>query len=82
MHRDKNINKILACCFIVVGDGMCCGYGNGYYKVTLNGVVQKEGGQFTSSVVTKFGSCNNSLVRKPASHTTSNRCFFGSLGVH
>ncbi|MCB9193151.1 MAG: T9SS type A sorting domain-containing protein [Flavobacteriales bacterium] len=30
------------------GDGICCNYGNGYYKLSVNGVVQIQGGQFGS----------------------------------
>lgn len=29
------------------GDGICCGFGNGFYTVTLNGVLMAAGGQFT-----------------------------------
>ena len=31
------------------GDGICCSYGSGSYTIEKNGVVIKEGGQFTSS---------------------------------
>jgi hypothetical protein len=30
------------------GDGICCGYGIGEYKVTVNGVVEANGGEFQS----------------------------------
>merc|ERR1719232_68522 len=30
------------------GDGMCCNYGNGFYQLILDGIVIKEGGEFTS----------------------------------
>jgi len=39
------------------GDGICCGYGSGSYKVEYDGDIKKEGGQFTSSEVTTFGEC-------------------------
>jgi len=41
------------------GDGLCCSYGSGSYKVTYNGVEEKEGGQFGSSESITFGSCNS-----------------------
>jgi Lysyl oxidase/Secretion system C-terminal sorting domain len=31
------------------GDGICCGFGNGFYAVYVNGAVQAAGGQFTYS---------------------------------
>lgn len=40
------------------GDGICCGYGNGFYEVTLNGDLVAEGGNFGSSESTTFGSCD------------------------
>jgi hypothetical protein len=30
------------------GDGMCCSYGNGYYKVMVDGNIVLQGGQFSS----------------------------------
>ncbi len=30
------------------GDGICCGYGNGLYRVSLNGAVVQEGGNYGS----------------------------------
>merc|ERR1711982_178669 len=36
------------------GDGICCSYGNGYYKLLLDDKVLKEGGSFTSSEFTPF----------------------------
>lgn len=30
------------------GDGMCCSYGNGYYKVMVDGNIVLQGGQFAS----------------------------------
>jgi len=37
------------------GDGICCGYGQGSYKLTYDGEVVKQGGQFASSEATTFG---------------------------
>ncbi len=36
------------------GDGMCCSYGQGYYKVMVNGSIVLQGAQFTSSDVKLF----------------------------
>lgn len=36
------------------GDGMCCGYGNGSYTVTSNGVTLASGGTFTTSQTTSI----------------------------
>jgi len=40
------------------GDGICCGYGSGSYKVEYDGATKKEGGQFGRSEVTTFGACS------------------------
>lgn len=37
------------------GDGICCGFGTGFYNVTLNGVLQATGGQFTYNEVSYLG---------------------------
>jgi subtilisin family serine protease len=40
------------------GDGICCGYGNGYYNVYYNGGLVAAGGQFGSSeTVYDIGAC-------------------------
>jgi len=39
------------------GDGICCGYGSGEYKVTYGDQIVKEGGQFAGSEETTFGDC-------------------------
>lgn len=36
------------------GDGICCGYGNGSYTVTANGLTVASGGDFDSSETTNF----------------------------
>ena len=36
------------------GDGICCSYGPGWYKVESNGFVMKEGGSFGSSETTRL----------------------------
>ncbi|NLO50130.1 MAG: Omp28-related outer membrane protein [Bacteroidales bacterium] len=37
------------------GDGMCCNYGNGYYKLTdSEGTIIKEGGEFGASETSEF----------------------------
>lgn len=40
------------------GDGICCGFGSGSYKVKFQGNVVKEGSSFGSSEATTFGTCN------------------------
>jgi len=42
------------------GDGICCGYGQGGYEITMNGVMQVSGGEFGSQKEEEFGSCDNS----------------------
>jgi hypothetical protein len=37
------------------GDGVCCGYGEGAYKVEYNGSLVKSGGQFFKSESVTFG---------------------------
>jgi len=39
------------------GDGICCGYGQGEYTVTLNDSEVATGGEFGSSDTATFGSC-------------------------
>ena len=40
------------------GDGICCGYGEGSYEVTLDGVSVASGGQFGGSATSSaFGLC-------------------------
>jgi len=41
------------------GDGICCSYGQGSYKITHNGDVKKEGGEFSSTETISFGSCDD-----------------------
>jgi hypothetical protein len=36
------------------GDGMCCSYGQGYYKVMVNGATVLQGGQFSSQDIKPF----------------------------
>jgi cytochrome oxidase Cu insertion factor (SCO1/SenC/PrrC family) len=36
------------------GDGMCCAYGNGYYKLTSNTTILGQGGQYMASDVRNF----------------------------
>lgn len=50
-----------------VGDGICCGYGNGSYRVTLDGITVATGGNFGHSESTTFNcpqgyNCNNPFV--------------------
>lgn len=43
------------------GDGFCCSYGQGYYKVLSNGQTVLQGGTFTSADVKPF-SINTSMA--------------------
>ena len=36
------------------GDGICCGYGQGSYTLTFDGVIMDEGGQFTEQATEQF----------------------------
>ena len=46
-------------------DGVCCGYGNGSYKVMYKGVQEKLGGEFGGSETTTFGSCGVASTPHP-----------------
>jgi len=39
------------------GDGMCCGYGQGSYTLTVDDDILKQGGQFGNAESTTFGIC-------------------------
>jgi len=43
--------------FDAFGDGLCCGEGEGYYEVTLNGELKGSGGDFGALASETFGSC-------------------------
>jgi len=47
------------------GDGICCGYGSGEYKVEYNGIKVASGGEFGSLESTTFGSCDDSGPNDP-----------------
>ncbi len=56
------------------GDGICCGYGNGSYTVTWDGVVVAAGGAYGSGESTSFNcppgfSCNNAVPIGTGTHT-------------
>jgi len=40
------------------GDGLCCSYGQGYYKVHWNGELAGEGAEFTDSASVDFEGCD------------------------
>ena len=52
------------------GDGICCGYGSGAYKITDDEGVVVEGGSFGSSKTELFGSCGGTPV---CSHAIKNQ---------
>jgi len=39
------------------GDGICCSSGDGYYILTVQGEVIKEGGEFNKNEMTEFSGC-------------------------
>merc|ERR1719203_2176183 len=51
------------------GDGICCSYGSGSYKVTSDGVTKAEGGAFTSSETTTFNSGDITPTTPPPTPT-------------
>merc|ERR1712226_772240 len=53
------------------GDGICCSYGSGSYALEYNGDVIKEGGAFTSSESTTFGSCDGPSTAAPTAAPTT-----------
>eukprot|EP00571_Detonula_confervacea_P013210 CAMPEP_0172298404 /NCGR_PEP_ID=MMETSP1058-20130122/1079_1 /TAXON_ID=83371 /ORGANISM="Detonula confervacea, Strain CCMP 353" /LENGTH=1052 /DNA_ID=CAMNT_0013007679 /DNA_START=26 /DNA_END=3184 /DNA_ORIENTATION=- len=59
------------------GDGVCCSYGLGSYKVKQDGVVMISGGEFASTEIESFGSCGPppatpNPTNNPTSLPTSN----------
>merc|ERR1711971_117802 len=63
------------------GDGMCCGSGQGGYKITLGGEVLKEGGEFgeSESFVVEVGPQGPSRAPTPAPTCTQDggSCYSG-----
>merc|ERR1719253_1123434 len=53
------------------GDGICCNYGSGQYKVYLNGNVAIEGGDFDQTETKSFGSCTAPPTGPPTSPPTA-----------
>jgi hypothetical protein len=56
------------------GDGICCGYGNGYYSLTVDGVVLGQNGAFGFGESIQFncppgGGCSSAEVVTAGSHT-------------
>jgi len=39
------------------GDGICCGQGNGYYRVYIDNSLEVSGGQFGKEETKTFGDC-------------------------
>lgn len=56
------------------GDGMCCQYGNGYYKVMVDGNVVVQGGQ--------FGAVDEKLFRTDASTGVAENTLDKSLNIY
>lgn len=54
------------------GDGMCCGYGNGYWKLIFDGSTLLEGAEFGSSLTDTFTVSSGSSSESPSSIPTLN----------
>lgn len=66
------------------GDGICCGFGNGSYAVSVNGVVEAEGGQFTTTATHSLGcppgsSCSDPIVITEGTYTAPALNYFYSF---
>lgn len=57
-------------------DGICCGYGNGAYSLTLDGTVVASGGEFLSSETSTF--CVEPLVTDVPGCTEMGACNYNS----
>ena len=60
------------------GDGICCGYGNGSYSVTLNGTSVASGGNYGAGQSTTFNcpagqDCHSAIVAEPGNHIAPQR---------
>jgi serine protease len=53
------------------GDGICCRYGSGSYKVMMDGVMMAEGGAFGASATHTFGTCPTGPTNPPTMKPTS-----------
>ncbi|MCF8258153.1 MAG: T9SS type A sorting domain-containing protein [Flavobacteriales bacterium] len=59
--------------FDTFGDGMCCGYGNGYYNIYIDGEVAATGGSFTNYRLEQFNcppgtTCGTALPVEEGTH--------------
>merc|ERR1712194_745852 len=48
-----------------LGDGICCGYGDGKYELLVDGVSQFSGGEFSDKMDHVFGSCDTGSSPPP-----------------
>lgn len=62
------------------GDGICCNYGNGYYKVYLDSVLVASGGDFNSAVVEEFNCPAGSTCNSPLELSEGNFSVDEGLG--
>lgn len=58
------------------GDGICCGYGNGYYNLFINSILVQTGGSYTFSESASFNcppgsSCSDPLLVSEGMHSAS-----------
>ena len=60
------------------GDGLCCGYGTGWYNIVVNGVTTYAGGLFGVSETKTFGECV-SITTKPTLYMFSGFCSHTSI---
>ena len=53
------------------GDGICCGYGYGYYNILIDGVIVASGGEFADSEIVEFNT-EGALLSTLSSSATEN----------
>ncbi|MBX7095730.1 MAG: T9SS type A sorting domain-containing protein [Flavobacteriales bacterium] len=66
------------------GDGICCGYGNGSYSVTLDGILVASGGQYATQDATSFNcapgtTCGDAIVVDTLSYTAPGNDYWYSF---
>jgi len=69
------------------GDGLCCGYGIGWYNIVVNGVTTHAGGLFGGSESKTFGECTRKpttrkpTTRKPTTSKPKTKPMMGKLST-
>ena len=54
--RQQYLSRVLL--LFILGDGICCTYGQGQYSITMDNAVVAQGGEFGSSETVTFGTCD------------------------